>query len=95
MPSPESAPAAFAPALARIARGVLFSLFVLAFVLFVWPTRYQYEHMTVDGNMVLIRIDRMSGEADELIQDDGWVPVQAPADGGSAEPAPAANGGRL
>lgn len=81
--------------IARILRALLLGLVVLAFVLFVWPTRWKYDHMTVDGNMVLVRIDRISGAADELVQDDGWVPVQAPDDGAAAGPAPAGHRGQL
>lgn len=53
---------------------------VLAFVLFVWPTRWRYDHMTVDGNIVVVRINRMNGLADMLVPDEGWVPVEAPVD---------------
>lgn len=61
---------------------------LLAFVLFVWPTRWRYDHMTVEGNIVLVRVDRISGVADMLVPDEGWVPVQAPIDStGGATPA--------
>jgi len=59
-----------------------------AFVMWVWPTRYRYDHMTVDGNLVPVRIDRINGDADMLVPDDGWEPVESPQDaapgGGSA-----------
>lgn len=72
--------------------GALFALLaavvVLAFALFVWPTRWRYDHMTVEGNIVVVRINRMSGAADMLVPDDGWVPVEAPVDSsGAATPA--------
>ncbi len=72
--------------------GVFFALvasvLVLAFALFVWPTRWRYDHMTVDGNIVLVRVDRISGDADMLVPDDGWVPVESPVDStGAATPA--------
>lgn len=53
---------------------------VAAFVLYVWPTRFRYDHMTVDGNLVPVRIDRVTGDADMLVPDDGWVPVEAAQD---------------
>ena len=64
----------------RRAVGVILVLLLLAFVLFVWPTRWRYEHMTVDGDIVPVRIDRLSGAADMLLPDHGWVPVEAPPD---------------
>jgi hypothetical protein len=45
------------------------------FATYVWPTPWRYDHMTVDGEAVLVRIDRVSGEAEMLIVDEGWVPV--------------------
>ena len=67
---------------------LLITVAVLAFALFVWPTRWRYDHMTVEGNIVVVRIDRMRGTADMLVPDDGWVPVAAPIDSsGAATPA--------
>ncbi len=61
---------------------------LLLFAVYVWPTRWHYDHMTVEGNIVLLRMDRFSGDADMLVPDDGWVPVQAPIDStGGAAPA--------
>ena len=67
----------------------LFWLIVLAvFVVYVWPTRWRYDHMTLEGNIVLVRMDRFSGDADMLLPDEGWVPVAAPEDStGAAMPA--------
>ncbi|MEQ1831446.1 MAG: hypothetical protein ABL977_00210 [Candidatus Eisenbacteria bacterium] len=67
---------------------MLAAALALAFLLFVWPTRWRYDHMTVDGNIVLVRLDRFSGDADMLVPDEGWVPVEAPIDStGNAAPA--------
>lgn len=67
---------------------MLWLLVVLAFAVYVWPTRWRYDHMTVDGNIVLVRMDRFSGDADMLVPDEGWVPVEAPVDSsGTAAPA--------
>jgi hypothetical protein len=65
-------------------RPVLGALLLFAFALYVWPTRWRYDHMTVDGNIVPIRVDRFSGEADMLLPDDGWVPVRSAADSSGA-----------
>ncbi len=63
-------------------------LLVLAFAAWVWPTRWRFDHMSVEGNIVPIRVDRISGRADMLIPDEGWVPVEAPPDSiGDATPA--------
>lgn len=67
-----------------------FIVLVLAgsFALFVWPTRYRYDHMTVDGNLVPVRIDRFNGDADMLVPDDGWEPVESPQDATDGQPTP-------
>ncbi len=66
----------------------LWILLLLLFAAFVWPTRWRYDHMTMDGNIVPVRMDRFSGEVDMLVPDEGWVPVEAPVDSnGAALPA--------
>lgn len=61
---------------------------LLLFAVYVWPTRWRYDHMTVEGNIVMLRMDRFSGAADMLVPDEGWVPVEAPVDStGTAAPA--------
>ena len=61
---------------------------LLLFAVYVWPTRWHYDHMTVDGNIVLVRMDRFSGAADMLVPDEGWMPVEAPVDStGNTAPA--------
>ena len=54
------------------------------FLAFVWPTRWRYDHMTVDGDIVPVRMDRFTGAADMLLPDEGWVPVEAPLDSSDA-----------
>jgi hypothetical protein len=65
--------------LERIARRLLLWLVVLtiatAFVLYVWPTRYRYDHVVTENEDYPVRIDRLTGEADMLTPDDGWVPM--------------------
>jgi hypothetical protein len=60
----------------RVLRWVLLIVFVGAYVMYVWPTRFRYDHMTVDGNLVPVRIDRLNGDSDMLVPDEGWVPVE-------------------
>jgi hypothetical protein len=48
----------------RILLPIAWLVLVLVFVVYVWPTRWRYDHMTVDGNIVPVRMDRFSGDAD-------------------------------
>jgi len=67
---------------------VLLLLAAIAFVMLVWPTRWRYDHMTMEGDIVPVRIDRLTGNADMLLPDHGWVPVEAPPDSlGDGSPA--------
>lgn len=64
----------------RRALGPVLLLVAIAFAFWVWPTRWRYDHMTVDGDFVPVRINRITGAADMLLPDHGWVPVEAPPD---------------
>ena len=55
-------------------------LLALALLVYVWPTRYRYDHVTVDGNTYPVRMDRFSGDSDMLVPDQGWVPVEGDSD---------------
>ncbi len=55
-------------------------MLLAAFVLFVWPTRWRYDHMTVGQDTYPVRIDRLSGHADVLLPGDGWTPVEEASD---------------
>ena len=68
----------------RILIPLAWLLFIVAFAIYVWPTRWRYDHMTVDGNIVPVRMDRFSGDSDMLVPDEGWVPVEAPSDSSDA-----------
>ena len=68
-------------------KALVWLLVMLVFAVYVWPTRWRYDHMTLEGNIVLVRVDRFSGEADMLLPDEGWVPVEAPMDSSGAVPA--------
>jgi hypothetical protein len=71
----------------RVLRWLLFLLIVAATLVFVWPTRFRYDHMTTDGNLVPVRIDRFNGNADMLVPDEGWVPVEGVDNGAGDNPA--------
>lgn len=59
---------------------LLLFLAALAFAAFAWPTRWRYDHITVDRESYLVRIDRLSGHADILVPELGWTPAEAPWD---------------
>ncbi|MBI1798142.1 MAG: hypothetical protein HYR73_00465 [Candidatus Eisenbacteria bacterium] len=59
-------------------------LLLAAFLVYVWPTRFKYDHLSTDGNTYPVRIDRFSGESDMLVPDEGWVPVEG--DSGDGNP---------
>ncbi len=73
--------------LLRAIRWLLFLALVGAFALYVWPTRFRYDHLTSDGNLVPVRIDRFNGNADMLVPDEGWVPVEGQDEGQGTTPA--------
>jgi hypothetical protein len=53
----------------------------IAFLTWVWPTRYRYDHVLTDGNAYPVRIDRFNGDADMLVPDEGWTPVEGDSGG--------------
>lgn len=67
-------------------RTVLLLALLAAFAAFVWPTRWRYDHMTMDSDLVPVRIDRFTGNAEMLVPDSGWLPVETPPDDASATP---------
>ena len=73
----------------RIARRILFALLFLAavgsFAAFVWPTLYRYDHISTNGDTYPVRINRLNGDADMLVPDEGWVPVEG-SEGGPTTP---------
>lgn len=46
-----------------------------AFLWFVWPTRYRYEHLKDGISEAPVRIDRLTGRAEGLTATSGWVPL--------------------
>jgi hypothetical protein len=62
----------------------LFLLLVLivavAFMALVWPSRWRYDHITVDKDTYLVRVERLTGHADILVPELGWTPAETPWD---------------
>jgi hypothetical protein len=49
-------------------------LAMVMFALFVWPSRYRYDHSSAyDGSPILVRIDRLTGSAEYFCPSHGWV----------------------
>lgn len=63
---------------------LLLTAVVIGFVMYVWPGRYRYDHLSVEGATYPVRIDRLNGNADMLVPDEGWVPVEGFADSSGA-----------
>lgn len=64
-------------------RRLLFLLSVIsafAFMGLVWPSRWRYDHITVEKDTYLVRIERLSGHADILVPELGWTPAETPWD---------------
>jgi hypothetical protein len=55
---------------------LLVFVLILAGVAFVWPSLYRYDHMTVDGDIYPVRIHRITGHADILLPEQGWIPAE-------------------
>ena len=60
----------------RALRNLAILLLLAALAVYIWPTRYRYDHLSVDGNTYPVRIDRFTGASDMLVPDQGWVPVE-------------------
>lgn len=71
-------------------RMLVILLVLAALAVYVWPTRFRYDHVSVDGNTYPVRIDRFSGDSDMLVPDQGWVPVEGDSEGGDSGTQPAA-----
>jgi hypothetical protein len=59
---------------------------VVLFALFVWPTQWRYDHLTVDGDTYPVRIHRLTGHAWVLLPGDGWTPAEDVETGGDQGP---------
>ena len=64
---------------------LLLLLALAAFSIWVWPTRYRYDHITSNGETSPVRINRFTGDADMLVPDECWVPVEGESGSGDAE----------
>ncbi|MEO5617447.1 MAG: hypothetical protein ABIS67_06720 [Candidatus Eisenbacteria bacterium] len=59
---------------------LVFMIVAFAFLVFVWPSRWRYDHITVDKDTYLVRVARLTGHVDILVPELGWTPAEAPWD---------------
>src|SRR5437588_4974215 len=55
----------------RVITILTISAIFLALGMFVWPTRYKYDHINLQGNVLPVRIDRFTDKT-ELLDASGW-----------------------
>ena len=63
----------------RVLVTAILALLAAAYAAYVWPTMYRYDHLTTEGNTYPVRINRITGDADMLVPDEGWLPVEGEA----------------
>jgi hypothetical protein len=51
-------------------------LLVLVALLLLWSVRFRFDHIVVDNETYLVRVHRVTGDADILIPGEGWVPAE-------------------
>ena len=51
-------------------------LALLVVVLLLWSARFRFDHIIVEGETYLVRVHRVTGDADILIPGEGWVPAE-------------------
>lgn len=63
---------------------IILVLGILGAIAWVWPTTYRYDHFSLDTDTYIVRINRITGHADILVPEQGWVPAEEPWDTGSS-----------
>ena len=72
--------------MSRRIRMALLILVLAAAAAWVWPTVYRYDKIVVDQDTYLVRIHRVTGHADILMPEQGWIPAEQPWGEGSDGP---------
>jgi hypothetical protein len=49
---------------------------VIAIGVALWSMRWRYDSLTVQGDRYVVRIHRITGHADILVPEMGWVPAE-------------------
>ena len=63
---------------------LILAIIALALAVFVWPTRWRYDHITVESDRYLVRIERLTGRTEILVPELGWTPAEQPWDENAA-----------
>jgi len=58
-----------------LVRRLLLMLLAVAFLYWVWPTPWRYDHVTDQDGTYPVRIHRVTGRAEMLTPEDGWWPM--------------------
>ena len=62
---------------------IILVLGILGAIAWVWPTVYRYDKIDYDQDTYIVRINRVTGHADILVPEQGWIPAEEPWDTGS------------
>ena len=62
---------------------IILVLGILGAIAWVWPTIYRYDKIDYDQDTYIVRINRVTGHADILVPEQGWIPAEEPWDTGS------------
>lgn len=71
----------------RILLGVLAVALAIVGV-YIWPTAYRYDHMTLAGSDLPVRINRFTGKTEILQGFTGWVEIRENDVSAASPPAP-------
>ena len=62
---------------------ILLVLVIAAAIAWIWPTMYRYDKIIVSQDTYIVRVHRITGHADILVPEQGWVPAEDRWDTGS------------
>ncbi len=59
-----------------VAQVVVRLVLALLVLLVLYGARFRFDHIVVEGETYLVRVQRVTGDADILIPGEGWVPAE-------------------
>ena len=59
-----------------VMRVVVRLVLALLVLVLLWSVRFRFDHIVVDNETYLVRVHRVTGDADILIPGEGWVPAE-------------------